>query len=956
MAKKKIKARKYAPGGSLAALADTSGMTSIPNLGGPQRTPLNIGKALGGLSGGLGGIANGVASTVSGLINPSGNSTGVGNVMQGIGSIASNIPGVGGIIGAGVNMLGGLVNAAFGSNINEEFVKQTKQSTAQQSNYVSNAADNSSLLSDWSSHQDMSHVSQDEVGTDGWFSNKAKNLTKKLNRQIDQANFRAWSSLANTAANVDANNDLNIMSNFAANGGPLTMRYSGVMSPFGNQFKDGGGIHIKKENRGKFTEYCGGKVTSECIARGKRSSSPTIRKRAVFAQNARKFKHAYGGPLNPYSAESLVDAIYSTSKGEQFLGKPPHNYDFTISEEEANRLGYYPNERGHRDDRVKKPAHPTHPSRGKWNSFEEFELTDKGMENPNYTLFGLNDGGQDPQATMTYKGGIVLPEITVTPKKSYIMNPYDNIKIFDKGGPLFTHGGIWDNGLTYINEGSSHEENPFEGVQMGVDPQGIPNLVEEGEVVYNDYVFSNRLTVPKDLKKKYKIKGKTYADAAKYMSKESEERPNDSISQRGLDASMNILTNSQEEMRNRKNNNKYSHGGELGNLFDGLGKGSQNLKPYSNFTRLSNDDFYTPEYMDFWNWYNNNSNTEEGKKWLQRINSGEFGQIGGNTFNAADISRLAHDYKKGPVHNAFSEAAKQFNKERKTIKPFAPFGINDAVDTEALKGLEVPLRTSSKTSENSKGKEEVEEDKGNPLTWLRYAPVLGSAVGLGYDLFSKPDYSSADAVLEAATDTGNYMPVQANPIGNYLAYRPFDRMFYINQLNANNAAGRRAIQNTSGGNRAAAMAGILASDYNYGNSLGNLARQAEEYNLSQRERVENFNRGTNIFNSEQDLKAQMANQNALARARASRLSGVAQAMAMRDAIDNRRSASLSANFTNLFDSLGNIGREEVMKDWINDNPALYYDISTGGRGLGYKGNGTRAKGGYITIKNKKRRK
>lgn len=741
MAKKKIKARKYAPGGSLAALADTSGMTSIPNLGGPQRTPLNIGRALGGLSGGLGGIANGVASTISGLINPSGNSTGVGNVMQGIGSIASNIPGVGGIIGAGVNMLGGLVNAAFGSNINEEFVNQTKQSAAQQSNYVSEATDNSSLLSDWSSHQDMSHVSQDEVGSDGWFSNKAKNLTKKLNRQIDQANFRAWSSLDNTAANVDANNDLNIMSNFAA-----------------------------------------------------------------------------------------------------------------------------------------------------------------------------------------------------------------------EGGPLFTHGGIWDNGLTYINEGGSHEENPFEGIQMGVDNQGIPNLVEEGEVVYNDYVFSNRLTIPKDLKKKYKIKGKTYADAAKYMSKESEERPNDSISQRGLDASMNILTNSQEEMRNRKNNNKYSHGGELGNLFDGLGKGSQNLKSYSNFTRLNNDDFYTPEYMDFWNWYNNNSNTDEGRKWLQRINSGEFGQIGGNTFNAADISRLAHDYKKGPVHNAFSEAAKQFNKERKTIKPFAPFGINDAVDTEALKGLEVPLRTSSKTSENSKGKEEVEEDKGNPLTWLRYAPVLGSAVGLGYDLFSKPDYSSADAVLEAANDTGNYMPVQANPIGNYLAYRPFDRMFYINQLNANNAAGRRAIQNTSGGNRAAAMAGILASDYNYGNSLGNLARQAEEYNLAQRERVENFNRGTNMFNSEQDLKAQMANQSALARARAARLSGVAQAMAMRDAIDNRRSASLSANFTNLFDSLGNIGREEVMKDWINDNPALYYDISTGGRGLGYKGNGTRAKGGYITIKNKKRRK
>lgn len=48
-------------------------------------------------------------------------------------------------------------------------------------------------------------------------------------------------------------------------------------------------IHIKKENRGKFTEYCGGKVTNECIQRGKSSSSPTIRKRATFAANARKW-------------------------------------------------------------------------------------------------------------------------------------------------------------------------------------------------------------------------------------------------------------------------------------------------------------------------------------------------------------------------------------------------------------------------------------------------------------------------------------------------------------------------------------------------------------------------------------------------------------------------------------------------------------------------------------------
>lgn len=42
---------------------------------------------------------------------------------------------------------------------------------------------------------------------------------------------------------------------------------------------------------------------------------------------------------------------------------------------------------------------------------------------------------------------------------------------------------------------------------MGVDEEGNPNLVEEGEVVWEDYVFSNRLTNPKT--------GRTFAEDAK---------------------------------------------------------------------------------------------------------------------------------------------------------------------------------------------------------------------------------------------------------------------------------------------------------------------------------------------------------------------------------------------------------------------------------------------------------
>lgn len=130
-----------------------------------------------------------------------------------------------------------------------------------------------------------------------------------------------------------------------------------------------------------------------------------------------------------YSAGKMVNTLYESAAEVESLGEPEHHYDFTQSEEWANAHGYYPDERGHRDDRVKKPAHPTHPSKGKWNGLNEFQLTDLGMEDPNYIMFGMADGDQDPQAILTYKGAIVLPEITITPKGNYIHNSYDNLNI-----------------------------------------------------------------------------------------------------------------------------------------------------------------------------------------------------------------------------------------------------------------------------------------------------------------------------------------------------------------------------------------------------------------------------------------------------------------------------------------------------------------------------------------------
>lgn len=51
-------------------------------------------------------------------------------------------------------------------------------------------------------------------------------------------------------------------------------------------------IRIKKANRGKFTAYAKrNKLSmSQAISKGKKSKSAAVRKRAVFAQNARKWR------------------------------------------------------------------------------------------------------------------------------------------------------------------------------------------------------------------------------------------------------------------------------------------------------------------------------------------------------------------------------------------------------------------------------------------------------------------------------------------------------------------------------------------------------------------------------------------------------------------------------------------------------------------------------------------
>ena len=127
--------------------------------------------------------------------------------------------------------------------------------------------------------------------------------------------------------------------------------------------------------------------------------------------------------------------------------------------------------------------------------------------------------------------------------------------LFALGGDMQTNGGDYSDGLKEINAGKSHEENPYQGVQMGIAPDGSPNLVEEGETIFDDedYVFSNRIHPKKEVLKKFHMYSKggklTYADVSKRLEKEAKERPNDPISKASLKDMLTMLMDAQEQQK-----------------------------------------------------------------------------------------------------------------------------------------------------------------------------------------------------------------------------------------------------------------------------------------------------------------------------------------------------------------------------------------------------------------------
>ena len=799
------------------------------------------------------GALGSIVGQVGGNLIDGGLQSGAGNTISSIGStvgsaISTVNPLVGGMVSVGSGLIGGLTNRMFGSKLNQENINQVKGNISSTANtYFGGSADD--LMSQLSGASMLGNINRSDIGKDGWFSHKAKNLTNKLRAQAEAANTRLYNNFNQAADITNENQFLQNMYNVEAFGGPL--------------FKEGG-IMIKKENRGKFTESANRANMSvqeyaRHILANKEDYSPTLIKRANFARN-------FGG------------------------------------------------------------------------------------------------------------------------RKAF-------------GGDLNTYGGTYNGGLEYINNGHTHSENPYGGVPMGTDRNGTPNLVEEGETIWNDYVFSNRLKVPETLTDKYKLsKDITFAEASKKLGKEIEETPNDPISKRTFNSFMQDLQQSQEEVKAKKELakakrqfNKLSPQEQLG-ILNGTPVQEDNTMLSNPNEMVSNE----PQQFDDGGWMFDNM-WEGAPEYQNSYLKGNIpyyqGKVSSKGYSVKDIEgtdkyknftkyaltlpdnhnywqtlsnktgkdvtylknnyeRLRNDGKLGWVHrtpkfnNISTQADTPFTiyqpldalGNQKPFNMLSPYGMgysaNDIVPfsdrVDANGNTVIDLKNKEFISTDTKKKTNNKEDNGLLPTWMRYAPIVGSAIGAASSLLSKPDESSADAILTAAREAGQYTPISFNPIGDYIQYNPFDRDYYINKLNAESGAARRAIINQASGNRGNAMAGILAADYNAQNQLGALARQAEEYNLAQRQKVAEFNRGTNMFNTEGMFKADTANQAAKMQARSTLLQGTMQAERLRQAARQQLAAERSANLTNLFNNIGNIGRENMNFNILNTSTAFPWAMTNKG--------------------------
>ena len=147
-------------------------------------------------------------------------------------------------------------------------------------------------------------------------------------------------------------------------------------------------------------------------------------------------------------------------------------------------------------------------------------------------------------------------------------NPAGSVYAANGGAINFANGGITPR-LTTFGAGGTHEQNTDGGVQQGINEDGQPNLVEQGETKFKDYIFSDRLTMPnaREYNLGGHLNGQTFASISKKLSKSIDERPNDPIAKLGQDKALERLKMANDDAIEMKKfedeNQSYKCGGGM---------------------------------------------------------------------------------------------------------------------------------------------------------------------------------------------------------------------------------------------------------------------------------------------------------------------------------------------------------------------------------------------------------
>lgn len=875
----------------------------------------------------FGGIVQATAGPASALIGNAlsgGLNSGVGSALQGLGSIASAIPGPwGAVASAGLNVLGGVTNKLFGAKFNDENIANIQSGIDAARGYqLDSNMSLDQLANEISSSNQAMDFTNKYVGTDGLFSNK---VAKKANalRQAQDTAF-AWQSNVqdNAIRNATMNSNQQLQSTFAY----------------------GGGINIKPSKRGTFTRAAkkhnmGVQEFANHVLNNKENYSSAMIKKANFAKNAAGWKHAFGGDLMTNGAD-FSNGIYYIDEGGTHEQNPNQGVLMGMTQD------------------------------GTPNLVEEGEVIKMTGGQPDYvfphrlklSVNRLKDYG------IKSKKAMPISEVAMKISKESEERPNDPISI--AGREHFLNMLIQDTEEKRLQE----EQKKMRQAYNNMTPSQQAEVLMAAQQQQQQEAYNQELAQQEQEQQQQQeglpIYSTQFAQGGHVnLFKGPGDKP------QWLNGVQNIVNNIVQGLNPQdfvktyysrypggatakynsniyRDWNNFQFNGE--HLYNPQTKQYANIYKDPRFTEWLKSDEGLQYAKDWWGNPKNAQNYFLRNKIAPTIDEllGKDGGIGlmydaptGNTSAFSD----AHKYGMDALKFWYNKLNPQKQAKPKYGDRYYTYTLDQhgmpqtalisdyntwSKDPNNSNWLYDPSKTKTgvvdgdttytdhyfiqKPASQERDNAEVNPIKRRP-EWLRYASGLGLAAGTLTDFLgitNKPDYSNFADINTSLNNSRIYQPVGFNKTYNYLPYTPIDIQSVANQIEAQSAGTQRAIINNSGMNRASALAGILSNNYNTIGGIGDAIAQVNKENLQNR--IESVKQATTTdqFNSQGQLDADKANQAALNANRWEYTKNLLAAAEARQKIKDTADAAKAANLSGLLKFIGDLGYENMNRNMM----------------------------------------